>query len=78
MPLHYDLHELCIAQEAWDRVESLGTMMHLVFAHPAILKAIPNASLHYRGLALLSLKRVQEIAGTVATWERSPATPSQP
>ena len=72
--LRYDLPELCIAQEAWDHIERAGTMTRLVFAHPAILKAIPNASLHYRGLALLSLKRVQEIAGDVTAWERTPAT----
>ena len=73
-PLRYNKQELCIALEAWQHVAAAGTMPHLVFAHPSIVKAIPNSSLYYRGLALLSLKRVQEIAGDVATWERSPAT----
>ena len=46
----------------------------MVFAHPDVIKATPDASLHYRGIALLSRKRVQEIAGSVDAWERSPAT----
>ena len=69
----YDKHDLCIAEEAWQHVQSAGVEHRFVFAHPDILKEIPNASLHYRGIALLSLKRVQEVAGSVDTWERSPA-----
>ena len=53
-------------------MKEAGIEPRLVFAHPTLLKNIPQASLHYRGIALLSLKRVQEIAGAVTTWERSP------
>ena len=70
----YDRQTLCISEDAWRHVKAAGIKRRLVFAHPDILVQIPNASLHYRGMALLSLKRVQEIAGSVATWERSPAT----
>ena len=72
--LRYRKHELCIAKDAWRQVAEAGIKRRLVFAHPAILKAIPDASVHYRGIALLSLKRVQGIAGAVTTWERSPET----
>ena len=72
--LRYRKRELCIARDAWRHVAEAGIRRRLVFAHPAILKAIPDASVHYRGIALLSLKRVQEIAGAVTTWERSPET----
>lgn len=68
----YKRHDLCIAKKALRHVKGAGIKPRLVFAHPDILKEIPNASLHYRGIALLSLKRVQEIAGSVDTWERSP------
>ena len=68
----YRKRKLCIARDAWRHVAEAGIKRRLVFAHPAILKAIPDASVHYRGIALLSLKRVQEIAGAVTTWERSP------
>lgn len=70
--LRYDKRDLCIAEDAWRRVKDAGIARRLVFAHPAILKAIPEASLHYRGIALLSLKRVQGIAGSVDTWENKP------
>ena len=72
--LRYRKRDLCIAKDAWRHVAKAGVKRRLVFAHPAILKAIPDASVHYRGIALLSLKRVQEIAGAVTTWERSPET----
>ena len=67
-----DRTSLCIAEDAWRHVIGAGIEPHSVFAHPDILKAIPNASLHYRGIALLSRKRVQEIAGSIDTWERQP------
>ena len=74
LDLHYDKCALCIATSAWQHVVDAGIEPRLVFAHPTVLKNIPHASLHYRGVALLSLKRVQEIAGAVTTWERSPET----
>ena len=70
--LRYRKRELCIAKDAWRQVAEAGIKRRLVFAHPEVLKAIPDASVHYRGIALLSLKRVQEIAGAVTAWERSP------
>lgn len=63
---------LCIAKDAWRKVKDAGIKPRWVFAHPDLLKAMPDASLHYRGIALLSRKRVGEIAGSVDTWERSP------
>ena len=72
--LKYDHRRLGIADEAWRHVKQANIAPRLVFAHPDVLKSAPNTSLHYRGIALLSLKRVQEIAGAVTTWERSPAT----
>ena len=72
--LRYRKRHLCIAKAAWRHVKEAGIEPRLVFAHPTLLKNIPQASLHYRGIALLSLKRVQEIAGAVTTWERSPTS----
>ena len=72
--LRYRKRELCIAKAAWRHVRQAGIKRRLVFAHPDILKAIPDASMHYRGMALLSRKRVQEVAGGVVSWERSPDT----
>ena len=67
----YAKRELCIAKEAWRKVADAGIKRRLVFAHPDLLKAIPEASLHYRGIALLSRKRVQEIAGSKRRSRRS-------
>lgn len=57
---------------AWRYVEGSGIEHRLVFAHPNMLRAHPDTSLHYRGIATLSLKRVQQIAGSVDRWERAP------
>ena len=61
-----------IDRGAWRRVEEIGVSPQLVFAHPDLLLAHPDASLHYRGIATLSLKRVQQIAGSVDVWEKEP------
>ena len=44
----------------------------LVFAHPKVLATHPDTSLHYRGIATLSLKRVSSIAVSVDSWEKQP------
>ena len=68
-----NLESLAIQSDAWDRVRQAGVEPRLVFAHPAVLEAMPDASIHYRGIALLPLKRVTEIVGSVEQWERRPA-----
>ena len=70
-----DRESLAIEETAWEQVRAEGIEPTQVFAHPGVLKAVPEASLHYRGLALLSLKRVSEIAVGVENWERPSATP---
>ena len=57
---------------AWRYVEESGIKRRLVFAHPNMLRTHPDTSLHYRGIATLSLKRVQQIAGSVDRWEKAP------
>lgn len=75
------LEELAIAAEAWQYIREAGIAPKLVFAHPALLQSHPQTSLHYRGMATLSLKRVQAMAAAVKSWEtgayrRPPATAS--
>ena len=41
----------------------------MVFAHPELLQRHSETSLYYRGIATLSLKRVNSIAGNVENWE---------
>ena len=63
------LEDLAIAPEAWRHIRDAAIDAKLVFAHPDILRAHPETSLHYRGIATLSLKRVQAMATQVKTWE---------
>lgn len=64
-----NLENLAIAPEAWHYVISERIDPKLVFAHPIILQGHPETSLYYRGIATLSLKRVQTIAVSVNSWE---------
>ena len=63
------LEDLAIAPEAWAYTVHAQIDPKLVFAHPDLLQAHPQTSLHYRGIATLSLKRVQSMAGSVKNWE---------
>ena len=63
------LEELMISGAAWDHVQSLGIEPKVVFAHPDLLRAHPTTSLYYRGLALLSRKRISQAAASVKNWE---------
>lgn len=70
-PLEFEnrKEDLAIASEAWDYITDQGIEPKTVFAHPDLLCAHPEVSLHYRGISTLSLKRVQLMAGQVASWE---------
>jgi hypothetical protein len=70
-PLDFEgrLEDLAIAPEAWEYIVRQQIAPALVFAHPNLLLAHPVTSLHYRGIATLSLKRVQSMAGQVNSWE---------
>ncbi len=64
-----DRRRLLISEEAWDYVVSSDTDPRFVFAHPALLRLHPEVSLYYRGLSLLSQKRVTQAVTNVAKWE---------
>ena len=70
-PLEFEgrLENLAIAPEAWEHIAQTETAPKLVFAHPDIFRAHPETSLHYRGIATISLKRVQLMVGSVNRWE---------
>ena len=62
--------DFMISDSSWKHVLSLDVEPKVVFAHPAILRAHPTTSLYYRGIALLSRKRVSQVASaSVASWE---------
>ena len=70
-PLDFEvrLEDLAIAPEAWAHIVQSQIDPKLVFAHPDLLQAHPQTSLHYRGISTLSLKRVQMMVGAVDMWE---------
>ncbi len=63
------IDELMISLSAWEYVLSLGVAPKVVFAHPDVLRSHPTTSLYYRGMALLSRKRVGQAAASVMNWE---------
>ena len=64
------LEELGIAPEAWQYIIETQIDPKLVFAHPTLLRAIPEASLHYRGISMISLKGMGKMRGSgVQKWE---------
>lgn len=68
---YQDREDLLISPSAWEYVTQSGIKPQQVFAHPDLLRTHPEASLYYRGLALLPLKRVRTAAGVeVKYWEK--------
>lgn len=63
------LDKFMISEQAWQYIKASGNNPKFAFAHPKLLRAFPSASQYYRGIALLPLKRVAKIAGSVASWE---------
>lgn len=63
------LSNLMISFKAWDYVNKIEAAPALVFAHPELLRQLPETSQYYRGLALLSQKQVGQMAVSVASWE---------
>lgn len=63
------LETLGISDTAWSYVQQLGVEPKKVFAHPELLRQYPEASLYYRGMTTLSIKRVKNIAANVDSWE---------
>ena len=61
---------LMISSGAWNHAAEIGVRPELVFAHPDILQEHPKTSLYYRGIALLSRKRVAQAAVPVTDWEK--------
>lgn len=66
--------DLMISQAAWKHVNESNIKPHMVFAHPDLLQEHPEVSLYYRGIALLSLKRVSQNVADVKGWETKSRT----
>ena len=70
------LRDLMISQRAWDHARAITDRPDLVFAHPELIQKHPEVSQHYRGIALLSRKQVQQATGVQVTkWEDETHSP---
>ena len=63
------LDTLMISERAWRHVADSDLDPRMVFAHPTLLRENPQLSVYYRGISLLSQKRVSDLATSVASWE---------
>ena len=63
------LDEFMISEQAWRYIKTSDIDPKFVFAHPELLRALPQVSQYYRGIALLPQKRVSDLAVSVASWE---------
>lgn len=67
--LKLGLKDLAISGDAWACIQQLEVEPRMVFVHPDLLQQHPDASLYYRGIATLSLKRVSDMVTNVDSWE---------
>ena len=63
------LENLMISEAAWQYAAAAGIEPKLVFAHPVLLRSLPETSQYYRGMTFLSQKQVQQLAVSVSGWE---------
>jgi len=57
----WDLQELGVAQSAFDKLVELGIQPHMVFCHPDVIDADPQAMAYYRNLAAVSAKGLNQM-----------------
>ena len=67
--LDWDLEELGISRNAWNIVIHRGIKPVRVFAHPYVLQIITRSVGYYRGLAMVSLKSMNNIKLPVGRFE---------
>ena len=67
--LNWSLEELGISQKAWSRVIHRGIKPVCVFAHPYVLQAVSRSVGYYRGLAMVSLKSMNNIKLPIERFE---------
>ncbi len=64
----WDLADLGIDVDAWNKVIHRGIKPVLVFAHPQVLQQVPGAVAYYRMLAIVSQKSMQQMGRSEDTF----------
>jgi len=75
--LTWDLDQLDISQEAWNRVIHRGIKPVVVFAHPEVLANLGGAVAYYRMLAMVSQKSMSQVGLSTTRFEMKSATPGK-
>jgi|SRR5579859_4063027 len=74
--LLWNLSELSIAQDAWDKVIHRGIKPVLVFAHPEVLTSIARSTSYYRMLSMVSQKSMKRIRLNTEPYEDGAKPPA--
>jgi len=67
--LDWSLEELGISQKAWDRVIHRVIKPVRVFAHPYMLQTVARSVGYYRGLAMVSLRSMNNVKLSIERFE---------
>ncbi len=67
--LDWDLAQLTITPRAWKRIIHAGIKPIRVFAHPYILQTVDRSVGYYRGLAMVSLKSMNQVKLPIERFE---------
>jgi len=67
--LEWDLNQLGISKQAWDKVIHRGIKPVIVFAHPIVLKDVSGSVGYYRMLSMVSQKSMNRIGLSATRYE---------
>ncbi len=73
--LDWDLSQLGITKQAWDKIIHRGIKPAIVFAHPFVLKSVSGSVGYYRMLAMVSQKSMNRVRLSITRYEASKDKP---
>lgn len=73
--LNWDLSQLGITKQAWDKIIHRGIKPVIVFAHPFVLKSVSGSVGYYRMLAMVSQKSMNRVRLSITRYEASKDKP---
>ena len=73
--LDWDLSQLGITKQAWDKIIHRGIKPVIVFAHTFVLKSVSGSVGYYRMLAMVSQKSMNRVSLSITRYEASKDKP---
>jgi len=73
--LDWDLSQLGITKQAWDKIIHRGIKPAIVFAHPFVSKSVSGSVGYYRMLAMVSQKSMNRVRLSITRYEASKDKP---